>query len=239
MLLALDTSTTAVTVALWDPGAGEPIERTVLGERRHGALLAPLVREVLDEAGAAPDDLAAVVAGVGPGPYTSLRVGVMTATAFALAAGVPVHGVCSHDAIAAEAAAGLTDPDATAALAVATDAKRREVFASTYRLGGPGRAGGAAFPVRTGGPVTAAAADLPAAQAVLPTAGRGPVLYPEAFAAPLPVLDVSAAWLARVAAAALDAGPAAESGVLLPPTPLYLRRPDAVEPPPRVPVGPT
>lgn len=229
MLLALDTSTTAVTVAVVH--AGEPVtQRTVLGERRHGALLAPLVREVLDAAAVRPAALDSVVVGVGPGPYTSLRVGVMTAQALGRAAGVPVRGVCSHDAIAAQVAGEQADA-APPVLGVATDAKRREVFASVHHRD-PAAPGGVR---RSSGPLTTSAAALPDDQRVLPTAGRGPLLHPDDLPSPLPVLDVSAAWLGRLAELAMAAGDPGR--VLLDATPLYLRRPDAVEAAPRVPVG--
>lgn len=237
MILALDTSTSAVTVAALGPD-GTPHERTVVGERRHGALLAPLVGELLAEVGVRPAELRAVVTGVGPGPYTSLRVGVMTASAFGFAAGVPVHGLCSHDALALQSAARAGQDGRPMlpgeVLGVATDAKRREVFASTYRVASTDTGDGLPVLERLGGPLTLAPADVPAEQAALPTAGRGPALYPDAFGHDLDVPDVGAGWLTILAARALRDGAA---DVLLEPLPLYLRRPDAAEPPPRVPVG--
>ncbi|WP_037667296.1 tRNA (adenosine(37)-N6)-threonylcarbamoyltransferase complex dimerization subunit type 1 TsaB, partial [Streptomyces lividans] len=91
LLLALDTATPAVTVALHD-GTDVIASSSQVDARRHGELLLPAVDRVLAEAGLRLDAVTAVVAGIGPGPYTGLRVGLMTADAFGLALGVPVHG---------------------------------------------------------------------------------------------------------------------------------------------------
>src|SRR5438132_7166535 len=101
LVLALDTATAAVTAGLgWlrpssDDGPAVEVraERVEVDARRHGEALAPAIHECLAEAGAAPRDLAAVVAGVGPGPFTGLRVGLVTATALADALGVPSYAV--------------------------------------------------------------------------------------------------------------------------------------------------
>jgi len=104
LVLAVDTATPAVTAAVVDLITGRPrAVRCAVDARRHAELLGPAIREALAEAGAAPQDLAAVVAGRGPGPFTGLRVGLVTAAAFADAAGIPLYGVCSLDAIGAAA----------------------------------------------------------------------------------------------------------------------------------------
>lgn len=87
--------------------------------KRHGELLAVGVREVL-QAGT-PD---VVIVGVGPGPFTGLRVGIMTAAAFGDARGIEVRGVCSLD--------GLSAPST----AVVTDARRKEVYWAVYDANG-------------------------------------------------------------------------------------------------------
>lgn len=94
-------------------------ERVVVDAKRHGELLAVGVREVL-RAGE-PD---VVVVGVGPGPFTGLRVGIMTAAAFGDARGLEVRGVCSLD--------GLGAPST----AVVTDARRKEVYWAVYDANG-------------------------------------------------------------------------------------------------------
>ncbi|EST29859.1 hypothetical protein N566_21805, partial [Streptomycetaceae bacterium MP113-05] len=124
LLLALDTATPAVTVALHD---GERVlaRADQVDARRHGELLLPSVDRVLREAGRKVTEVTDVVVGVGPGPYTGLRVGLATAEAFGAALGAPVHGLCTLDGIAF--AAGLDTP-----FVVATDARRKEVYWARY-----------------------------------------------------------------------------------------------------------
>ncbi len=210
LVLAIDTSTPAVTaglVELPDAGGAPNVlrERVTVDARAHAELLAPHVREVL--AGAVPD---VVVCGAGPGPFTGLRVGMVTAAALGDAFDVPVHGVCSLDAIAAQ----VTLTADGGRLLVATDARRREVYWAVYG------------PERTDGPDVRRPADLAGLLAdlgVTVAAGAGARQYADVLG--LPVLDVrhpTAAGLVAVAAAALRAGRAPEPFV-----PLYLRRPDA------------
>lgn len=209
-LLALDTSTSAITAAVHD---GERVlaAGSVLDARRHTEHLAPLVERVLAEAGLAPADLTDVAVGAGPGPFTGLRVGLVTARVLGWVRGVPVHGVCSLDVLAAQArTAGLTGE-----VLVATDARRKEVYWGTYALGEGVE--------RLTGPAVERPGDLPDDVRDLPTVGRGPVLYPELLPHGTPVvLDVDAAALAEVALARLAAG------VEMPVDALYLRRPDAL-----------
>lgn len=206
LLLALDTSTSAITVALHD-GARVLAEATTLDARAHGERLAPGIREVLEAAGATPGDLTHVVCGLGPGPFTGLRVGIVTARVLALVTGAALHGVCSLDALAAAGPEGE--------VLVATDARRKEVYWARYAVS-PGSVRAHSAPA-----VTKPAELAPQVRA-LPTVGRGPVLYPGLFPAPVDVLDVSAAALADLAVARLAAGEA-----LADREPLYLRRPDA------------
>ena len=100
MLLAIDTSTSAVTCAVLSPDGAVLAERTAIDPRGTTELLAPLVAEALAAAGATPADVTLVATGTGPGPFTGLRVGVVTALTFAHAREVPVLGVPSHDALA-------------------------------------------------------------------------------------------------------------------------------------------
>ena len=206
LLLALDTSTSAITVALHD-GARVLAEATTLDARAHGERLAPGIREVLEAAGATPGDLTHVVCGLGPGPFTGLRVRIVTARVLALVTGAALHGVCSLDALAAAGPEGE--------VLVATDARRKEVYWARYAVS-PGSVRALSAPA-----VTKPAELAPQVRA-LPTVGRGPVLYPGLFPAPVDVLDVSAAALADLAVARLAAGEE-----LADREPLYLRRPDA------------
>lgn len=212
-LLAMDTSTSAITVAVHD-GDEVIASRHALDARRHAELLGPLLRETLEAAETTPAQITTVAVGTGPGPFTGLRVGVVTAQAFAHARGVPVHGVCSLDALAARAAL-----EHEGELLVATDARRREVYWARYAC-----EGGSITPLTR--PAVDRPADLPEQVRALPTAGRGPLLYPELLPHGLGVLDVDAGPLATLA------GQRLAEGVDMPTEPLYLRRPDAAEPKP-------
>ncbi|MYQ84142.1 tRNA (adenosine(37)-N6)-threonylcarbamoyltransferase complex dimerization subunit type 1 TsaB [Streptomyces sp. SID4936] len=206
----MDTATPAVTVALHD-GTSVVAESGQVDARRHGELLLPAVDRVLAEAGTALDAVTDVVVGVGPGPYTGLRVGLVTAAAFGSALSVPVHGLCTLDGLAyAAGRAGLEGP-----FAVATDARRKEVYWARYD--DPR--------TRVTGPAVDRPADIAGQLAGLPVVGAGAVLYPEAFPDAREPEHVSAGALAALAAERLAAGEE-----LLPPQPLYLRRPDAQVP---------
>ncbi|MGV2917094.1 tRNA (adenosine(37)-N6)-threonylcarbamoyltransferase complex dimerization subunit type 1 TsaB [Streptomyces alfalfae] len=208
LLLALDTATPAVTVALHD-GSRVVSESSQVDARRHGELLLPAVDRVLADAGLRLDAVTGVVVGVGPGPYTGLRVGLMTADTFGLALGVPVHGVCTLDGLAY--ASGIDGGP----FVVATDARRKEVYWARYDDAR----------TRTGEPAVDRPADLAAEVEGLPAVGAGALLYPDTFPDARGPEHVSAASLAALAAERLAAGEE-----LLEPRPLYLRRPDAQVP---------
>jgi tRNA threonylcarbamoyladenosine biosynthesis protein TsaB len=203
-MLGLDTSTPAITVAVFD-GLDVLAESSTLDARRHGELLAPAIDDVLRAAGVTPADLTDVAVGVGPGPYTGLRVGVVTAAVLADALGIPAHGVCSLDIIAAQ--------QPRQRLTVLTDARRREVFWAVYVDG-----------ERVDGP----AVDRPADVAVVGRAvGPGAALYPEAFGDDIPDSYPTGADLCRLVSERLATG-----GELFPALPVYLRRPDTAAPRP-------
>jgi tRNA threonylcarbamoyladenosine biosynthesis protein TsaB len=213
LILAFDTATTAVTVALqeWAPGEGtRPRAATHAADRRHAELLAPSITAVLAQAGAAPTDLCAIAVGVGPGPYTGLRVGLATAHALGTALRIPVHGVCTLDAIAW--ASGRDTP-----FVVATDARRKEVYWARYESARS----------RIGNVAVGPPDDVAAAAPALPVVGEGAALYPEVLGPAAGPLLPTAAALAELAVTRLSgaAGPP-----LLAPKPLYLRRPDARTP---------
>ncbi|WP_200300759.1 tRNA (adenosine(37)-N6)-threonylcarbamoyltransferase complex dimerization subunit type 1 TsaB [Streptomyces adelaidensis] len=207
LLLALDTATPAVTVALHD-GTAVVAASSQVDARRHGELLLPAVDRLLAEAGTHLDAVTGIVVGVGPGPYTGLRVGLMTADTFGLALGVPVHGLCTLDGLAYAA-------DVEGPFVVATDARRKEVYWARYE------------DPRTR--VTEPAVDRPAEiadlVAGLPAVGAGALLYPDTFPDARAPEHVSAGALASLAAERLAAGEELEA-----PRPLYLRRPDAQVP---------
>ncbi|MFL6078818.1 MAG: tRNA (adenosine(37)-N6)-threonylcarbamoyltransferase complex dimerization subunit type 1 TsaB [Ornithinibacter sp.] len=213
LILAIDTSTSAIGVAVLAAGA-DPVVGVEVDARAHTEKLAPLVRDTLAAAGVTPAHLTGIAVGTGPGPFTGLRVGLVTALTLGHALGIAVHGVCSLDALAEQALAAASDD--VGEVLVATDARRKEVYWAHYARGADGAVA-----------VTAPAVDRPAelADAVrsLPTVGRGPLLYPDLF--PHGVggpLDVDPGWLGQVALRRIAAGEP------MPVDPLYLRRPDAL-----------
>ena len=120
-VLAIDTSTSRTSVAIIENG-------TVVysgfrdGATAHGPSLPALVQEAL-----AVSDVDEVVVGMGPGPFTGLRVGIAFAQSFALARAIPVRGVCSLDAIAAQ----IQEAD----FIITVDARRKEVYWARYTNG--------------------------------------------------------------------------------------------------------
>ena len=231
LVLGFDTATPSVSVALHD---GERVLSAAgaVDARRHSELLAPMIAKVMADAGVARGDLGAVAVGVGPGPYTGLRVGVVTARVLGSILGLPVYGVCSLDVIAASAGSGRE-------FVVATDARRKEVYWARYD----------ADDCRVAGPAVGPASSIPEATE-LPVAGTGGQLYPEAFGEVIGPAYPDAGTLCGLVARSLAASSALPSLAApsfaapssaarlssLPPLlaaePLYLRRPDAREPGP-------
>ncbi len=231
LVIALDTSTPAVVaglVALEDSGSpgGSPhclAERVTINPRAHGELLTPQLLEVLAEAGHHLGDVDAIVVGAGPGPFTGLRVGMVTAAALGHASGSRVYPVCSLDAIAAQAPGDN-------ALLVATDARRKEAYWAAY--GAPGPDGGRA---RLTGPHVRRPEELPEQLGTLEiheAAGEMATRHREL----LGIVDVGPhhpSPVGLVAAAATElTGDAAPDPLV----PMYLRRPDAGTPGPPKPV---
>ena len=200
LVLALDTAT-VVNVGLARGGQVLAVG-TVADRMAHAEQLMPLVADVLARAGARVADLDQVVVGLGPGPFTGLRVGVVTAQILAAVTGVALHGVCSLDVLAAEyATAGPAGE-----FVVATDARRREVYWARYAMDG----------TRLSGP----AVDRPGAVPRQPTIGPAVDLYPDQLAAAPGPRRLDPGVLAVRGPDLADAGR----------EPLYLRRPDAAEP---------
>ena len=202
MLLALDTATAAVTVALAD-GDRVLAERSTVDGRRHGELLAPAVSSVLAEAGVDRRALTRIAVGVGPGPFTGLRVGLVTARMLGAVLAIPVVGVCTHDALALQS--GLDGE-----FRVVTDSRRKQVYWAAYVRDGVLR--------RVGGPHVDRPSDVAWDG---PVVGAGATMYAEWFPDRRGPEHLSAAATCAWVAAGLP---------LLAPDPLYLRRPDAVEP---------
>jgi len=195
MLLAIDTST-GTSVAVVDRDGGVLAEVGTDDTMRHAEVVGGFIRDALAAAGVRPADLSGVAAGMGPGPFTGLRVGIAAARAFALGIARPVVPVVSHDAVArAWYTAG-----GTGALQVVTDARRRESAVSEYDgLDADG------LPVRAGGPALAPRDDVAPSRGIRLDATRVP-----------------AGALGMIAELAFAAGrlPVAADA------PLYLRAPD-------------
>lgn len=198
LVLALDTST-EVCVGLARDGVMLANER-VSDRLQHVEQLMPLVRNTIESADLQLADLDLIAVGLGPGPFTGLRVGVATARVLGLALSVPIHGVCSLDVIAAAV------PQIDGEFVVAIDARRKELYWARYDATG----------VRIEGPSVSRPEELPP----LPTYGPGADLYLDVVQTADGPRQLDAGLLAAKGRNILSAGE----------EPLYLRRPDAAEP---------
>ena len=208
LVLALDTATPASTAALVEvtaDGLRGIAERRTVDPRAHGERLAPEIAAILADHDVRPRELTAIVAGTGPGPFTGLRVGLATAASMAQALGIPTYGVCSLDGLGRAAGPGR--------VLVATDARRREVYWASYLDG-----------VRVEGPEVGKPFLVTSQDRVV---GEGGLKYGDVFGVPVEEHLLYPPGAALVALAAERIREAAPSEPL---TPLYLRRPDAVEP---------
>ena len=222
MTLALDTASAWSTVAVVD-GDVVVAEAEHHDPRGHAEVLATLVSQVLARAG--QPQINVIACGVGPGPYTGLRIGVTTAQVLGLAWRVPVVGICSLDAIAASAGEITAK---SGAFVVATDARRGEVYWASYSATGE----------RASGPFVGRQDDVDEATRALPWIGARAVEQ-----------QVRAGVLGSLANRLLSSGAMPGAPVrtlsthgtddgamageltgqrLLAPFPLYVRRPDAM-----------
>jgi tRNA threonylcarbamoyl adenosine modification protein YeaZ len=218
LVLTLDTSTSAVTAAVSGVRPRRAVatlaSRHEVAVNRHGELLAPMIDAVLREAGAAPADLDAVGVGLGPGPFTGLRVGIMTAAAMADALAIPAYGGCSLDVIAHSVRSD------ECSYAVMTDARRKQVYWASYdeigrRVDGPDVGTPAAVAEHLAGRVTH-------------VAGSGATLYRKQLAGFTLVEGHEYPDAAVLAQLMMKPVLKRAPGDQL--TPLYLRRPDATPP---------
>jgi tRNA threonylcarbamoyladenosine biosynthesis protein TsaB len=198
LVLALDTST-VVNVGL---ARGDQVlaTATVAHQMAHVEQLMPLVAECIDAAGIRMADLAQLIVGLGPGPFTGLRVGVVTAQVLGFALDLELRGVCSLDVLAAQFVAASTGE-----FIVATDARRREVYWARYSPGG----------VRLEQPRVSRPIDVPPLPVIGPAAD---LCADQLHAVPGP-RAMDPAVLATSSQVLPDAGQ----------EPLYLRHPDATE----------
>ncbi|WP_091233477.1 tRNA (adenosine(37)-N6)-threonylcarbamoyltransferase complex dimerization subunit type 1 TsaB [Microbacterium sp. 3J1] len=199
MILAVDTSLGTAIALIGDDGASRA-EASAADPLGHAEVIGDLLVRALDEAGTGP--IRHVVAGMGPGPFTGLRIGIAAARAFALGRGIPVLPVPSHVAAALTA---IEQDAVSGAFAVVTDARRREVAITVFD--GTDADG---IPI-----VIADTVLVPAADADVHLDGVRRI----------DVATLSAVALARVGARALAAG-----RTLAGEEPLYLRHPDVTLP---------
>ena len=196
-VLAIDTSV-GVSVAILHSN-GELTQSQAVDHGMQGELTAELISQVVTESGLAIAEITDVVVGVGPGPFTGLRVGLVTAAVFAHARGIPIHGICSLDAIAFDYAKPCV---------VVTDARRKELYWARYE----GK--------RIGEPQVSKPEDLLAQFPDSEFVGPGAQLYPDFISGK--VMELKAGSLAKLFASG--------TAQLVEVSPMYLRKPDAVEP---------
>lgn len=183
IVLGIDTAT-AVSVGVSVDGV--VAASTILaGGRNHVEQLQPTIDAVLAEVGVGYPQLDAVAVGMGPGPFTGLRVGIVSAEVLSEALGIPLRRVCTLDVLAAQWA------DAPREFVTVTDARRREVYWAHYRDG-----------QRLAGPTVSAPGEVPA----LPAAGPGAHLCPQVIVGPDAPMAVSAGTLAARCTGLADAG---------------------------------
>lgn len=196
-VLAIDTSV-GVSVAILRSN-GELTQSQAVDHGMQGELTAELISEVVIDSGLDLGDITDVVVGVGPGPFTGLRVGLVTASVFAHAREIPIHGICSLDAIAFDFAKPCV---------VVTDARRKELYWARYE----GK--------RIGEPQVSKPENLLAQFPDSEFVGPGAQLYPDLISGK--VSELKAGSLAKLFASG--------TARLVDISPMYLRKPDAVEP---------
>ena len=134
-ILAIESSTYEASCALFTPGSAEAVAHASVPTRgAKGERLLPAIDTMLREAGLAPDELARVVCGAGPGSFTSLRVGASLAKGIARACGIPLAVVPS---LALLVQSGDSPREAGRYLAV-MDAMRDERFVQAVEIGSDG-----------------------------------------------------------------------------------------------------
>jgi tRNA threonylcarbamoyladenosine biosynthesis protein TsaB len=223
VILALETATTACSAALCAADGSVVAERLALDGPAHSQLLLPFVHEILGEAGAGWDDVETVAAGLGPGAFTGLRIGIATARALAQADGrIGLAGVPTLTALAL-ALADASEAAPGRRLAPLVDGRRGEVFAAVFEAAAGGLRQLEDVAVV---PANGLAAWLAARGDAL-VGGDGAVLYHELLpASARPAAGIVAPTAAMVARAVARGAPGVVHGpdaVL----PVYGRAPDA------------
>ena len=196
-ILAIDTSV-GVSIAILRSD-GTITQSQAIDHGMQGELTAELISKVTAESGLKIEEITDVIAGVGPGPFTGLRVGLVTASVFAYARNIPVHGICSLDAIGFEYAQPCV---------VVTDARRKELYWAQYDG------------LRIGDPQVSKPEDIAAQFPDAMFVGPGAQRYPDYISGE--VVELAAGSLAKIFASG--------SAQLVDVSPMYLRKPDAVDP---------
>lgn len=223
LILAIDTSASASAALLKNrtPGGAAQVLASFHTDETntHSEVLAPGIQGLLAESGTAGTDIDAIVVGVGPAPFTGLRVGIATARSLGFAWRTPVHGAMSLNALAHDVLVDVSPGgDDDQQFTVAIDARRREVYWARYDAGG----------TLVDGPHVGAPEAVPAG----PVYGAGAGLYADRLSAAGARVDERFAGR-QPSAASLGAWALEELGRgrgLLPTTPLYLRESDAKVP---------
>jgi len=196
-VLAIDTSV-GVSVAILRSN-GVLTQSQAVDHGMQGELTAELISKVVIDSGLEISEITDVVVGVGPGPFTGLRVGLVTAEVFAHARQIPIHGICSLDAVAFEYAKPCV---------VVTDARRKELYWARYEG------------IRIGEPQVSKPEELATQFPDTEFVGPGAQIYPDVISGQ--VMELKAGSLAKLFASG--------SAQLVSVSPMYLRKPDAVEP---------
>lgn len=238
-ILTIDTSAVA-SAALLDLNPLDPVRSSsvvanfsVADTRSHAEVLAPGVMSLFTDAVAEGPQLAAIVVGTGPGPFTGLRSGIAMARALSFAWNVPLYAMMSLDALAQQVFdtpkyqnGRAVGPLATGDFVIATDARRKEVYWARY----------SANAQLLDGPHVGPALEL----RNVPVFGAGAGLYKEVLEANgcqvhehFATVQPSAVELGRAAARKISAAGSLAAAGLLDSTPLYLRESDAKVPGPR------
>lgn len=203
-VLAVDTSG-GISVGLARDGV--QVDSAIQTDtRKHVEELTLMVSQMLASHELTAGDLSMIGVGIGPGPFTGLRIGIVTARILGMAVGVPVRGFSSLDALALTVRASIPQAEE---IAITLDARRKELYWASYDGAG----------ARLYGPNVSAPADIPQ----LPVAGSAAVLYPEAFAGRI-IQDSPTRMDPVLVAARLSELP--DTGL----EPAYLRKPDAEVP---------
>jgi tRNA threonylcarbamoyl adenosine modification protein YeaZ len=196
-VLAIDTSV-GVSVAILRSN-GVLTQSQAVDHGMQGELTAELISKVVIDSGLEISEITDVVVGVGPGPFTGLRVGLVTAEVFAHARHIPIHGICSLDAVAFEYAKPCV---------VVTDARRKELYWARYEG------------IRIGEPQVSKPEELATQFPDTEFVGPGAQINSDVISGQ--VMELKAGSLAKLFASG--------SAQLVSVSPMYLRKPDAVEP---------